>query len=257
MTGPEDNPADDHQPTKEEWEAKMGMGDADPGATGGADELDAMAAMVSMLLPLTTLIRAAEAMTEADWAPIPVFRDACKELDKAMQYARRVKSHRRAAPPPAEEGTHPLVMYTFEEYAAIRKALAEAENERDHWKAKSEQQAAAQGRGVSEWAEYSRVCEDRDAWRYRAEQLAAAIKRTLADDESQPGGWGPDVTMQGVLKGALAAMGDGAGGECDAWRAAMDHIDKLLESIESRYLSPENLIVVGQIRDVVAKARAR
>jgi len=34
-------------------------------------------------------------------------------------------------------------------------------------------------------------------------RLRSAIERVLADDESQPGGWGPDVTMQGVLRAAL------------------------------------------------------
>lgn len=39
----------------------------------------------------------------------------------------------------------------------------------------------------------------------RNNRLREAIETVLADNESQPGGWGPDVTMQAVLRNALAA----------------------------------------------------
>lgn len=32
------------------------------------------------------------------------------------------------------------------------------------------------------------------------------LERVLADDESQPGGWGPDETMKGILRQSLAEI---------------------------------------------------
>lgn len=37
----------------------------------------------------------------------------------------------------------------------------------------------------------------------RIARLEGAIEQVLADEESQDGGWGPDVTMVAVLKEAL------------------------------------------------------
>ena len=58
-----------------------------------------------------------------------------------------------------------------------------------------------------------RVCID--SWMKRAKDaelqvrvLREAIKKTLADSESKPGGWGPDVTMQDVLRRALEGAVD-------------------------------------------------
>jgi len=39
----------------------------------------------------------------------------------------------------------------------------------------------------------------------RADALAEAVQQVLDDEESQDGGWGPDVTTVGILESALAA----------------------------------------------------
>lgn len=37
--------------------------------------------------------------------------------------------------------------------------------------------------------------------------LRAAVQAVLDDEESRPGGWGPDITMVGVLREAMEATG--------------------------------------------------
>lgn len=52
------------------------------------------------------------------------------------------------------------------------------------------------------WADAIEVLEARIA------TLEDAIREVLTDEESQDGGWGPDVTMRAVLNDALNEPGD-------------------------------------------------
>ena len=40
-------------------------------------------------------------------------------------------------------------------------------------------------------------------------ELIRAITQVLEDDESRPGGWGPDVTCVGILRDVLAKLKEG------------------------------------------------
>lgn len=46
---------------------------------------------------------------------------------------------------------------------------------------------------------------ERDSLRALCDKLAEAITTVLEDEETGAGGWGPDVTMAGVLRQALAS----------------------------------------------------
>ena len=52
-------------------------------------------------------------------------------------------------------------------------------------------------------AEMGKIASERDQLKAEIERLRQAIQTTLDDSESQPGGWGPDITMQAVLRKAL------------------------------------------------------
>ncbi len=74
--------------------------------------------------------------------------------------------------------------------------------ERDHW-AKEYKTLELAGDELVKQRDALRV--ELDKAKADVAKLRAAIETVLRDDESAPGGWGPDVTCQTILREALAA----------------------------------------------------